>query len=179
MVKFKYAVRVFCVSGICAIAAGCSAGAGPDGPGGPSEENTGTVKNELSAGDQVTLVAVNMLTGGDDKRSDSEVTFRLNINGQVSQYTTDGQGVEWNNNTWSGWFYARLPVNTNFGAIRDIGVELWEHDGFIQTDDNWNLNELDIWAQQPNGAWTFVASPGGNPLVRLTGSQGTWHWGQF
>lgn len=167
---------------LAAVVGGCSGEMGaptPPGPDQAEQEKTATTSSALSGGDQVTTVAVWFQTGGDDKRSDSEVTFRLNINGQVSQYTTDGQSTQWANNSWHGPFYAQLPANTLFGAIRDIGVELWEHDGFIETDDNWNLQELWIDAEQPNGSWTFIASPGGNPLVRLTGSQGTWHWGQF
>lgn len=158
----------------CAVQAGGGPQLGPDGV-----ENTGTAASALSPSDPVAAVAVNFLTGGDDKRSDSVVTFQLTVNGVTSTFQTDGQGVEWANNTWSGYFYATLPANTVNGNISNLKVNLAEHNSFIETDDNWNMQEISIWTELPSGAWSNIANPGGNPLARLTGSSGTWSWGTW
>ncbi len=156
---------------------GCSSdlGNGPDKtPDGA--ENLGTTQSALSPSDPVAAVAVAFFTGDDDKRSNSVVTWELTVNGVTSTYQTDGQGNTWNNNTWTGYFYATLPQNTTNGQISNLGVHLSEHDGFIQTDDNWNLNEITVWTENPNGSWSNISNPGGDPLKRFTGSSGQWWW---
>jgi hypothetical protein len=166
------------ISLVVLTAGGCSAGSGPaTGPDG--KENTGATSSALSPSDPVAEVAVDFFTGGDDKRSDSVVTFQLTINGVTNTYQTDGQGTDWGNNTWSGFFYATLPQNTVNGDISNLVVNLAEHDSFIESDDNWNLQEISVWTENPNGSWSNIGTPGGNPLKRFTGSSGQWSWGTW
>jgi len=157
-------------------ATGCSAGIGGPSTGPDGKENTGNSEQALSPSDPVAEVALNFFTGGDDKRDNSVVTYQLTIGGITSTYQTDGQGHEWANDTWSGYFYANVPQNTTNGQFSNLGVNLAQHSSFIQTADNWNINEISLWTLNPNGSWTNIANPGGNPLVRLTGSNGQWWW---
>jgi hypothetical protein len=159
-------------------ATGCSGAPGPStGPDG--KENVGSSAQALSPSDPVAEVAVAFYTGGDDKRGNSVVTWQLTVGGITSTHQTDGSGNDWGNDTWTGFFYANLPQNTTNGQITNLGVNLAEHSSFVQTADNWNCNEISVWTENPNGSWTNIATPGGNPLFRLTGSQGQWWWGTW
>jgi hypothetical protein len=156
--------------------AGCAANTGPAGPstGPDGKENTGESAAALSPNDPVTMVAIAFYTGGDDKRSNSEVTWQLTLRGITSTYQTDGN--TWGNDSWSQYFYARLPAGFRNGDISNLGVHLTEHNGFIQTDDNWNMNQISVWTLSPAGYWSNIANPGGSPLKRFTGSDGQWWW---
>ncbi len=149
--------------------AGCAVGAGANGPatGPDGKENVGQSAAALSPSDPVTMVAVSFYTGGDDKRGGTEVDWELTIRGINSTYQTDSS--DWGNYTWTPYYYARVPQGITNGDISNLGVNLVEHDGFIQMPDNWNMNEISVWTPNPNGSWNNIANPGGNPLKRFYG----------
>jgi hypothetical protein len=51
-------------------------------------------------------------------------------------------------------------------------ITLTSHNGFLETDDNWNINRVTIQLYDANNTYQLV-TVSGNPYVRLTGSQGT------
>jgi hypothetical protein len=161
---------------------------GPDG----KTEATGKTSSALAGSDALSQIAVQFETGGDDKRSDSQVWFHVTVNGFDQQCTTDGTGNTWQNWTWTQWFFCNLPAGTHNQDISNFWVS-WAQGGggFIQTGDNWNMESVNIWAWDDNsctatdgngnctqfGAWQFKGQPGGNPLQRFKGDVTTWSWG--
>lgn len=129
----------------------------------------------LSYYQKVTMVAVRFHTGGDDKRSGTQVDFQLYIRpGNTNTWSTSYE--TWPNDSWTGWYYGQLPTNTVYGDIWDLGVLMTEHNGFIQTDDNWNMDALEVYVQTSNGAWNYIGSPVGK---RFTGSSRQWWWNHW
>jgi hypothetical protein len=163
---------------IGSLATGCTtedAKTAPDG----TEVGTSEATSALSGTDQLTQIAVTFQTGGDDKRSDSQVWFRVRINGFENQYLAGGTGSTWGNGTTTGWFFGTLPAGTRNQDITNFSVT-WAAGGgsFIQTGDNWNLESLNIWVWDATlNGWQFKGAPGGNPLQRFTGSTTSWSWG--
>ena len=113
-------------------------------------------------------------TGGDDLRGNSSATAQLfSVNGQPLQTITlkDQKAGGWPNNSWHT---VQVPLSpplapNEIGAIK---ITLTSHNGFAQTDDNWNVNEVDV--ALVTGTTSFpLTSKKGNPFVRLTGSQGS------
>lgn len=145
--------------------AGCAMESGADLPGGVINSK----EQAISESQPITHVAIRFHTGGDDKRAGSEVNFQLKMNsGSVNSYDTD-DAAQWPNNSSTGYFYGQVPVNTVYGDIDQLGVQMFSHNGFVQTDDNWNMDGFDLWVGLPDGSWSFVSSPSGNPLKRFTG----------
>jgi hypothetical protein len=160
------------------VTVGCEAFSTKTGPDGKvvniSEESDG-----LSGTDQLTQIAVMFETGGDDKRSDSQVWFHANVKGFDNQYSAGGTGSTWQNGTWTGWYFGNLPAGTRNQDISNFWVT-WApgSGGFIQTGDNWNMEAVDVWAWDATlNAWEFKGAPGGDPLQRFTGSTKSWSWG--
>jgi hypothetical protein len=113
-------------------------------------------------------------TGGDDLRGNSSATAQLfSINGQPMQtITLKGQGGgSWPNNSLHT-VQANLSPPLSANEIGAIKITLTSHNGFAETDDNWNINEVD--ATLATGSNTFaLVTKTGNPFVRLTGSAGS------
>jgi hypothetical protein len=113
-------------------------------------------------------------TGGDDLRGDSSATAELfSVNGQALQTVTlkTQKAGGWSNNS-THTVAAKLTQSLSADEIGRIAVTLTSHNGFLETDDNWNINEITI--QLYNGSATNqLADVKGNPYVRLTGSQPT------
>jgi hypothetical protein len=160
---------VFSLACLSLSAVGCSADIG--------DEDVAQVSDEISKNQIVTGVVVRFRTGGDDKRSGSQVDYQLKIKDTVHTFETNRDG--WPNDSWSTTFFGDLPVNTKYSDIKDFGVKLISHNGFIQTNDNWNLDIVQIQVVLPNGSLSKVGSPGGNPLKRFTGSSPQWWWGRW
>jgi hypothetical protein len=159
------------------VAAGCmesTAQTTPDG----TEVELGEARDELALTDQLTQVAVRFQTGGDDKRTDSQVFFQVAVNGVWSLYSAGGTGTTWSNGTWTGFFYGNLPAGTRNQDITNFRVS-WQQGigGFIQSGDNWNMEAVDIWVFDATfGAWVQKGTPIADPLQRFTGSTTSWLW---
>ena len=113
-------------------------------------------------------------TGGDDLRGDSSAAAELfSVNGQALQtLTLKAQNAGgWSNNS-AHTVEAKLAQPLSADEIGRIAVTLTSHNGFLETNDNWNINEITI--QLYNGSTTNqLTDVKGNPYVRLTGSQPT------
>ena len=160
-------------------AAGCVSdpGAALDG----SDVDVGETISALAGTDPLSQVAVRFTTGSDDKRSDSQVFYHVTINGFDHLFSAGGTGATWSNSIPPGWFITSLPPGTRNQDISNFFVT-WQQGkgGFIQTGDNWNLQQVEIQVFDTNPAvntWVVKGSPSGNPLQRFTGSVTSWSWG--
>jgi hypothetical protein len=158
-------------------AAGCmesEAQIAPDG----TEVAVGETSEALALTDSLTQVAVRFQTGGDDKRTDSQVFFQFAVNGVWSLYSAGGTGTTWPNGTWTGYFYGNLPAGTRNQDISNFRVT-WQQGvgGFIQSGDNWNMEAVDVWVFDATlGAWVQKGTQIGDPLQRFTSSTTSWWW---
>ncbi|MBV9811641.1 MAG: hypothetical protein JO326_02755, partial [Acetobacteraceae bacterium] len=120
------------------------------------------------------MLRLQIATGGDDLRGDSSADATLlapsgaAFESGVLKAQSDGG---WGNDTSDTRvlpFNAALPP-----ALGAVNVTLTSHNSFPETDDNWNINGLDIRIADAVGHLQCEQSFAGNPYVRLTGSAGT------
>ncbi len=116
-------------------------------------------------------ITFNILTGGDDLRGDSSAVAKVMINGSPQTFTLKAQNESgWNNNTdHIKTFSINGPAQpaTAFGPI---SITLTSHDGAFETNDNWNIQSLNVSVAGPNNASALLRNVSGNPAARLTGS---------
>jgi hypothetical protein len=126
--------------------------------------------NGCSLGLMTTLTIV---TGGDDLRGDSSATAALQVeNGATfEQVTLKAQSdPSWDNNSTN---QRSFRFDGNQIVIGSLVITLTSHNSFPETDDNWNINGIDL--KVTDGVGTVLCEQGysGNPVVRLTGSAGS------
>jgi hypothetical protein len=113
-------------------------------------------------------------TGGDDLRGDSSATADLySVNGQHLQTVTlkAQKAGGWGNNS-SHTAQAKLQQKLSENQIGRVAITLTSHNGFLETDDNWNINQVAVMLVEGNNTLPLVTVKG-NPYVRLTGSAPT------
>jgi hypothetical protein len=115
-------------------------------------------------------ITFNIETGGDDLRGDSSATAMVALPGGNQTFTLKAQNDSgWGNNTdhVKAFTLSGTPQPlTNFG---NIVITLTSHNGFLETDDNWNIQSVLVTLSGGSGSATLL-SKSGNPLARLTGS---------
>jgi hypothetical protein len=121
-----------------------------------------------------TKIHFNITTGGDDLRHDSDAKAVAHYtNGQSETFLLKAKDAgSWDNNSnhqveWP------LGVPRDLAAFSTIAVTLTSHNGTFETDDNWNIQSIEITILGPANASACVFKASGNPFVRLTGSAGT------
>lgn len=113
-------------------------------------------------------------TGGDDLRGDSSATssFINNTPATFQTVTLKSQSQPgWGNNTTHVrvfQFNQTLPP-----ALADVAVTLTSHDSTFESQDNWNIQGMDVKLRNPNGTQLCETNLSGNPLARLTGQAPT------
>jgi Pro-kumamolisin, activation domain len=89
-------------------------------------------------------------TGSDGLRGDSGLaTYAFDKNGnQIDSWQLkDGDGSKWNPDSQQNQIYSLAG-----GVVPDhINMNVQQHDHGLQTDDNWNVNGINIMVWQPNG----------------------------
>jgi hypothetical protein len=115
-------------------------------------------------------------TGADNLRGDSEATADLFAPGATTPFQTvslkPSNGVEWANGSVHD---VLVPLSAPQPTVQvgKVVVHLIEHDAFIETDDNWNIEAIDVrFANTSGGPELCVVDLDGDPVVRLTGSAG-------
>ena len=135
----------------------------------PAMEPLGTATSALASTDIVTALDFVIGTGGDDLRSDSVLTAIVFYkNGATSSKNlNDGNG--WGNSTTH---QVTMPLLSNVHYSDIIGVKLvFDQGGGGINGDNWNMQSLEIFAEDSTNGESFRAfSQVGNPLRRFTGS---------
>ncbi len=169
---WKHHVSTLFVGAVIAFASGCVAESPAEGS--PATEATAS---SLSGADLISMIAIVIATGNDDKRDDSHVWVRIDLHDGRSSFEEVGFRETWQNWQWSRWYYVKPPSGTRNQDIRQISVT-WQQGGGGLNGDNWNLQGLAIYAvDTANGYWNFQGGPLGNPLMRFTGSATEYAWG--
>jgi microsomal dipeptidase-like Zn-dependent dipeptidase len=110
-------------------------------------------------------------TGTDDLRGDSSATATLQApNGATIQtITLKAQNQPgWNNNS-AHTVAAGLSRPQAISGIGHIVIRLTSHNGFGESDDNWNVQSVVVTLLNNGGGARQLANSSGNPLARLTG----------
>ncbi len=133
--------------------------------GGPTSSSAATALY-----DQITF---NITTGGDDLRGDSSATATVNLPGGPQGFTLKNQGDgSWDNNSNN---VRNFPIGGGaqpLSAFGQVSITLTSHNGFFETDDNWNIQSVVVTLSGPSGS-VQLKSETGNPFARLTGSAPT------
>ncbi len=112
----------------------------------------------------------NIKTGGDDLRGDSSATADVALPGGTQRFTLKAQNEGgWGNNSDHVKSFSIAGPPLPLAAFGPITITLTSHNGFLETDDNWNIQSIVVTAAGAGGSAT-VASQAGNPFARLTGS---------
>jgi hypothetical protein len=119
-------------------------------------------------------VEYTFVTGGDDLRGDSSAASALESpSGTTFQNVTlktQSQAAWDNNSTQVRVFQLNQPQPPPTpSALGNVAVTLTSHDSGFETQDNWNIQSLDVKLRNPNGTIICNSSSAGNPLARLTG----------
>jgi hypothetical protein len=118
---------------------------------------------------------LNLGTGGDDLRDNSEVIVWLTqrAGGDVElQHVTGGIG------NWSNHSYNLAYQNTNWHVtscnVTGIKVRMISHNGTFQSDDNWNMESITLNGYADGGSPAYSISANGSPVKQFTGSSQWW-----
>jgi hypothetical protein len=115
-------------------------------------------------------ITFNIGTGGDDLRGDSSATASVALPGGTQTFTLKAQSDPgWGNNSDHVKTFTIAGAPQPLSAFGAITITLTSHDGFLETDDNWNIQSVDISVNGASGSATLL-NEAGNPLARLTGS---------
>jgi hypothetical protein len=113
-------------------------------------------------------------TGGDDLRSDSSAASGFeDLNGSVFQNVTlksQSNPVWDNSSTHVRVFQINQPQPS---PLANVGIMLTSHNNGVETQDNWNIQTLDLKVRNPDGTVFCDTSVSGNPAARLTGQAPT------
>jgi hypothetical protein len=115
-------------------------------------------------------VTFNIGTGGDDLRGDSSATASIVLPGGTQTFTLKAQSDPgWGNNSDHVKTFTIAGPAQPLLAFGDIKITLTSHNSFPETDDNWNIQTVNITVNGASGS-SCLYNHGGNPLARLTGS---------
>jgi hypothetical protein len=135
------------------------------------------VSAQLTANTPMKQIQFIISTGGDDLRGDSEATAEIfSVNGQPLQKIElkTQNDSSWDNNS-KHTVLTELSQQLSANQIGEIAISLIQHPGFLETDDNWNIQavSVNLVSSFGDGSFPLINNQHGFPLVRLTGSQPT------
>ena len=116
-------------------------------------------------------ITFDIVTGADDLRQDSSATATIVIAGIAQTFTLKAQNAAaWGNGS-DNVVAITVPAQPS-SAFGPITITLTSHNGAFETDDNWNVQS--VRATLSNGTTSpCLVFGSGNPLKRLTGSDGS------
>ncbi len=117
---------------------------------------------------------IDLRTGGDDLRSNSEViVWLMTTLGDVElQPIWGGFG---NNSSHSRTVALRNPNwNLDSCSIKGVKVRMISHPSWPEGDDNWNMDGIAVHGYAENGDYKYYFSENGAPVKRFTGSSQWW-----
>ncbi len=115
-------------------------------------------------------IIFNIETGGDDLRGDSSATVTVALPGGNQTFTLKAESDPgWGNNTDHIKSFTLSGAPQPLSSFGNITITLTSHNGFLETDDNWNIQSVLVTLSGSSGGATLM-SKSGNPLARLTGS---------
>jgi hypothetical protein len=114
-------------------------------------------------------VTYTIVTGGDDLRGDSSATTNLGVAGKSLPFTLKAQSDPgWGENSTHTKAFAVSPAQP-LTAFSNLSVTLTSHDSWTETQDNWNIESINVKLTGPGGQACLV-NLSGDPFARLTGS---------
>ncbi|MET8150852.1 hypothetical protein ACIBSW_19020 [Actinoplanes sp. NPDC049668] len=118
---------------------------------------------------------VNLGTGGDDLRDNSEVIVWLTqrSGGDVELQHLKGGIGNWSNRSDS-ITYQNANWHVSSCNVTGIKVRMISHNGTFQHDDNWNMDSITLNGYADGGAPAYSISANGSPVKRFTGSSQWW-----
>jgi hypothetical protein len=133
--------------------------------------------SNLSPSTPFNQVQITITTGSDDLRGDSEadVTFHFSDGSQQKQILKAQNAPDWENNSVHRVTLSLDPPKP-LSAFSFLTITLVQHPGFLETDDNWNIQTLAVVASIFGTNSVAVLNRSGNPLVRLTGTVASQSW---
>src|SRR5208282_5088412 len=115
-------------------------------------------------------ITFNIGTGGDDLRGDSSATASVVLPGGAQTFTLKAQSDPgWGNNSDHVKTFNIAGPAQPLSAFGKVTITLTSHNSFPETDDNWNIQSVDITVNGSSGSATLL-NKSNNPLARLTGS---------
>lgn len=115
-------------------------------------------------------ISFNIVTGGDDLRGDSSATVSVSLPGGTQTFTLKSQSdAGWGENSDHVKTFTITGPAQPLSLFGPITITLTSHNGPFETDDNWNVQNVDIAVKGSSGS-SCVLKQTGNPLARLTGS---------
>jgi hypothetical protein len=127
-------------------------------------------------GSKFDVIQFKVHTGTDDLRDNSSATAQLiSVNGQPLQMIDlkDENAPTWEHDSTNT---VKKPLSPALAPdeIGAVTITLTSHNAILQTDDNWDINDVEITLTLPPPANSCIlATVTGNPWDRLTGSHGT------
>jgi hypothetical protein len=116
-------------------------------------------------------ITFNIETGGDDLRGDSSATATVSLPGGNQTFTLKSRNDPgWGNNSDHVKSFTLAGTPQPLTGFGDITITLTSHNGFLETDDNWNIQSVLVTLNGSAGSTTLL-SKSGDPLARLTGSR--------
>jgi hypothetical protein len=111
-------------------------------------------------------VETTFVTGSDDLRDNSSVAGLLQaLDGSSFGIFIKAQGQPtWNNNTT----HVHVSANNLTSPVQQELLTLTSHNGFLQGNDRWNIQSIDLKLRNPNGSIICEEAQGGNPLASIT-----------
>jgi hypothetical protein len=107
-----------------------------------------------------TGLSFNILTGGDDLRGDSSAMVKVNFSDGPQNFSLKAQSDPgWPNNSDN---VKSFPIPGRALKLEELGtmiITLTSHNSWSETDDNWNIQSIDVTATGSEGsACVFKAS---------------------
>lgn len=115
-------------------------------------------------------ISFNIVTGADDLRGDSSATASISFPEGPQVFKLKSQSdAGWPNNSDHVKTFTITGPSLPIGLFGPVIITLTSHNGFAETDDNWNLRSIEITATGSGGSGC-VLKESGTPRARLTGS---------
>ncbi len=111
-------------------------------------------------------VETTFTTGSDDLRDNSGVsgTLQAQDNSSSGIFIKASGQPSWDNNS----IHVRVSANNLTAPLADEFLALTSHNGFLQNNDHWNVQTIDLKLRSANGTILCEQTETGNPLMAIT-----------
>jgi len=117
-------------------------------------------------------ISFDITTGGDDLRGDSSATASVHLPDGTQTFTLKSESDPgWSENSDHGKTFTIAGQALPLALFGEMTITLTSHNHFPETDDNWNVQKVDVKVQKKGSSGSSCLFKGnGTPLKRLTGS---------
>jgi hypothetical protein len=137
----------------------------------PGFPNGGPIQNPSPSPWLFNQITFNIGTGDDDLRGDSSATASIVFPSGTQTFILKAQSDPgWANNSETVKTFTIAGQAQPLSAFGAITITLTSHNSFGETDDNWNIQSINIIVNGSSGSQSLFNKTG-NPLSRLTGNQ--------